>query len=205
MQNDTEIVRKRGRPRQFDEAAALDRVRDVFIEKGFAEASLDDLSAATGLNRPSIYGAFGDKERLYLTALAREGARALAALRAALAAPGPIEERLSESFARAIADYCAPPNHPGCMIVGTAAAAALTHPAIAEAARRLRRETEDALETAFARCVANRELPADPAPAVRARLAVAMLDTLAVRARLGDAPGELGDLAQDSLALICRI
>ena len=43
---------------------------DVFWQDGFAATSLDDLSAATGLNRPSLYGAFGDKRALYLRPIA---------------------------------------------------------------------------------------------------------------------------------------
>ena len=41
------------------------RALDVFWKDGFAATSLDDLSAATGMNRPSLYGAFGDKRELY--------------------------------------------------------------------------------------------------------------------------------------------
>ncbi|MFX9646043.1 TetR/AcrR family transcriptional regulator, partial [Acinetobacter baumannii] len=67
--------RQRGRPREFDPDEVLDKVRAVFEEKGFAGASLDDLAAAAGLNRPSLYAAFGDKEQLYIHALRRYGAR----------------------------------------------------------------------------------------------------------------------------------
>src|SRR5215212_7448862 len=42
------------------------RALDVFWKEGFAATSLDDLSAATGMNRPSLYGAFGDKRELYI-------------------------------------------------------------------------------------------------------------------------------------------
>ncbi|MBW8790940.1 MAG: TetR family transcriptional regulator, partial [Rhizobium leguminosarum] len=50
--------KKRGRPRAFDAQAALGKARDVFWDRGFTAASLDNLSAATNLNRPSLYGAF---------------------------------------------------------------------------------------------------------------------------------------------------
>ncbi|MEQ1712860.1 MAG: TetR family transcriptional regulator [Hyphomicrobium sp.] len=56
--------RARGRPREFDADEVLDRVRAVFMQKGYSAASLDDLAAAAGLNRPSHYAAFGDKEQL---------------------------------------------------------------------------------------------------------------------------------------------
>src|SRR5271166_5705935 len=62
------VPRRRGRPRGFKPETALNQVMDVFWKDGFAATSLDDVSAATGLNRPSLYGAFGDKRTLYLQA-----------------------------------------------------------------------------------------------------------------------------------------
>src|SRR5215468_8620245 len=60
--------KKRGRPRAYDPDVALTRAMDVFWKDGFAGTSLDELSAATGMNRPSLYGAFGDKRELYIKA-----------------------------------------------------------------------------------------------------------------------------------------
>ena len=60
---------KRGRPRNFDENQVLVRARDIFYEKGFEGTSLDDLTRAMGLNRPSLYAAFGNKEQLYVQAM----------------------------------------------------------------------------------------------------------------------------------------
>src|SRR6201991_949093 len=57
--------KRRGRPRAYQPDVALARALDVFWKDGFAATSLDDLSAATGMNRPSLYGAFGDKRELY--------------------------------------------------------------------------------------------------------------------------------------------
>jgi AcrR family transcriptional regulator len=59
----------RGRPRAFDRERALQRATDVFWRKGFEGASLSDLTSAMGINPPSLYAAFGDKETLYLEAL----------------------------------------------------------------------------------------------------------------------------------------
>ena len=63
------MKRSRGRPRQYDEETALRAAADVFWTKGFSATSLDDLSSAMGMNRPSIYRAFGDKEAIYRRAL----------------------------------------------------------------------------------------------------------------------------------------
>ena len=206
MRHDTEIApKRRGRPRQFEPDDVLQKVRTVFTDKGFDGASLDDLAAASGLNRPSLYAAFGDKESLYIRTLEHYGRRGHAHAEAILDRAGPIEERLSAFYAAAIAVYCAVPSSPGCMIVGTAAAAATTHPAIRTAARNLRADLEALLERVFARCVESREMPADPPPATRARLACAILDSLSVRARFGEPAESLTAFAQDSLALVCKI
>lgn len=57
------------RPREFDEDKALDAAMHVFWEKGFEAASLSDLTARMGIQRPSIYATFGDKKGLFEAAL----------------------------------------------------------------------------------------------------------------------------------------
>lgn len=60
-----------GRPRAFDVDEALDAAVEVFWRHGFAGASLSELTAAMGVNKPSVYGAFGDKAQLFQAALRR--------------------------------------------------------------------------------------------------------------------------------------
>ena len=57
------------RPRAFDPDTALQDVMNVFWKKGYEGASLQDIEAATGLNKQSLYRAFGDKRAMYLAAL----------------------------------------------------------------------------------------------------------------------------------------
>jgi TetR/AcrR family transcriptional regulator, copper-responsive repressor len=197
-------ARPRGRPREFNTDEVLARVRRVFIEKGFAATSLDDLAAAAGLNRPSLYAAFGNKEELYVRALRHYAGRNIAVLRTILSRPGTIEARLGEVYKGAIDLYTAPPTAVGCMIICTATVEAPTHRQIAAAAAELLAEIEAELERAFAGAVAAGELPADPSPTIRARLAGAILDTLAVRARLGAKAADLRDFARSTVPVICR-
>ena len=72
--------KRRGRPRAYEPQVALARAAAQFWKAGYAGTSLDDLVAATGMNRPSLYAAFGDKRDLYLKTLEyyREEGRALA-------------------------------------------------------------------------------------------------------------------------------
>ncbi len=200
MRTGTEITKRpRGRPRAFITEEVLDRVREVFMEKGFAAASLDELAAASGLNRPSLYAAFGDKEQLYITTLRFYGARSLAGLDAILNGPGTIEQRLVRVYKAAIDLYTAPPHRPGCMIVGTAAVEAPTHPTIAAAASELLAAIEKSLEQAFAAS----DLAGTPSPANRARMAGAIMYAIAIHARLGTKASELKAFAASMVPAIC--
>lgn len=192
--------RPRGRPRSFDTEEVLERVRGVFLAKGFAGASLDELAAAAGLNRPSLYAAFGDKEQLYIHTLRFYGRRSVETLNAVLGGPGTIEQRLARVYMGAIDLYTAPPNRPGCMIVGTAAVEAPTHPRIAEVAAELLADIEKSIETAFAAG----DLPREPTPAARARMAGAILYGIAIRARIGVKAAELRAFANSMVPVICR-
>ena len=77
----------RGRPRAFDAEAALDRALQVFWRQGYEGTSLSDLTKATGLNRPSLYAAFGNKEALFRKALDRYAEQAGRFLRDAVNEP----------------------------------------------------------------------------------------------------------------------
>ncbi len=204
MRTSTKIVnRPRGRPRSFDEGEVLERVRAVFMEKGFSAASLDDLAGAAGLNRPSLYAAFGDKEQLYIAALKQYGAMSVAAIEAIMAREGTIERRVEQCFRAAINLYCTSPRQLGCMIITTATVEAATHPKIAAIAGQLMIDIEAAFERAFARAVEEKELAAKPSPATRARLASAVLDTLAVRARIGASAASLKVYVTTIVPAIC--
>lgn len=203
MRNDTDYGgRPRGRPRSFNEEEVLDRLKEVFHDKGFSAASLDDLAAASGLNRPSLYAAFGNKEKLYIHVIRRMSAQSVAGIDQALNRPGPVRDHLARLYRHMIKVYTAPPAR-GCMIVGTATAEAPRHPAIAAAAAVFIRNNEQALERHLAAAVERGELAAVPLPAVRARLATALFDTLAVRARLGSPAEELQTFADLTVPLIC--
>jgi TetR/AcrR family transcriptional regulator, copper-responsive repressor len=204
MRSSTEIEKRpRGRPRSFTTSEVLDRVRAVFMEKGFAAASLDELAEAAGLNRPSLYAAFGDKEQLYIHALRFYGDKSIAGLNAILGGKGSIEKRLGQVYNAAIGLYTAPPQA-GCLIVGTAAVEAPTRPKVAAVAAELLAATEKCFERAFTKAVADGELDREPSPAARARIAGAVLDTLAIRARIGAKPSELRTFAASMVPAICR-
>lgn len=203
MRNSTEIqkeARPRGRPRGFITSEVLERVQGVFIAKGFAGASLDELSAAAGLNRPSLYAAFGDKEQLYISALRHIGQKGVEAMDAVLGRSEPIEQRLDRLYKGAIDIYTKPPNRPGCIIVGTATVESPTHPAIGAVANELLANFEKSFERGFI----NSDLKADPSPAERAAMAGAIMHSIAIRARLGTKAADLRTFAASMVPVICR-
>lgn len=65
------LEKPRGRPRSFDRDKALERAMQVFWRQGYEATSVSDLTRAMGINPPSLYAAFGDKEHLYLESLER--------------------------------------------------------------------------------------------------------------------------------------
>jgi TetR/AcrR family transcriptional repressor of nem operon len=142
------------RPREFDADDALERATRLFWTKGFEQTSLDDLCAATGLGRSSLYAAFGDKRALYLQALARYEERSVA--RIAKAFEGRTPRRGLEAFLAAlIDDIVAGPGRSGCFIGNCAAELARLD---RTAAARVR-ESLERIEAAFKEVLAKELAP----------------------------------------------
>src|SRR5918998_3517283 len=95
----------RGRPREYDPEEALNRATEAFWRGGFAATSLDDLSAATGMNRPSLYGAFGDKRALFIKSYRRYRDDARVAMGDIFRDELPIRQRLGRIYAVALDIY----------------------------------------------------------------------------------------------------
>jgi AcrR family transcriptional regulator len=110
-------VQNRGRPRSFDCGEVLDQAMAVFWKQGFAGTSYSDLTAATGLNKPSLYAAFGDKAQLFAKVLNRynagPNARALEAFAASPSFLSGVGDLLN-SFADF---YSAPGAAAGCLVL----------------------------------------------------------------------------------------
>ena len=112
-------AKKRGRPRAFEPDVALSRALETFRDGGFAATSLDDLSAAMGINRPSLYGAFGDKRDLFLKAYERYRADVSAQFAKAFDPALSLRQSLDTIFSTALdLYYLAGENGPrGCFTV----------------------------------------------------------------------------------------
>jgi AcrR family transcriptional regulator len=196
--------KRRGRPPAYDADTALQAALDAFWDGGYAATSLDDLSAATGMNRPSLYGAFGDKRELYLKAVERYREAGRAGLARALAPDRPLRDGLREVYSRAIALYLSGKSGPrGCFVIGTAATEAVGSPEVRALLAATLRDFDKAFEERMVLARERGELPADADPAALARVASAILHTLAVRARAGEKRAALEATAAAGLDLVC--
>lgn len=196
--------RKRGRPRAYEPDVALARAMEVFWRDGFAATSLDTISAATGMNRPSLYAAFGDKRDIYVKAYERYRERARERMAAIFASDQPVSKLLRQVYAIAIDMYVSGEDGPrGCFTVMTATSEAASDPQIRALAVTGMVEMDRAFARLFKAAQARGELPASADPAMLAQLATATIHTLAVRARVHVPRAELDAIADASADLIC--
>jgi AcrR family transcriptional regulator len=201
-ERDKPAARPRGRPRSFNTEATLAQATLTFWQRGYAATSLDDLSAATGLNRPSLYGAFGDKHTLYLQALKLYTEQSNAAIAQALAGRS-LRDGLLRVYELALQLYCpADATARGCLLIGTAATEAPRDETIRQMLGDSLRGFTAAFEARLRRAVDEGELPAGTDAAMRAQLASAVLHSMALRARAGDAREELETLAAAGVEMV---
>jgi AcrR family transcriptional regulator len=189
---------KNGRPREFDIELALDRAMELFWRRGYEGTSLSDLTEALGITRPSLYAAFGNKERLFRTVLKRYEANVGTYRPKALKAPTAhaVARELLEGAANLFGDKSKPA---GCLGVQGALACG-------EEADPIRRELianrtagELAIRKRLKRAKAEGDLPADSDPASLARYLSAVVYGMAVLAAGGASRKDLLQVAEMTL------
>jgi AcrR family transcriptional regulator len=188
-----------GRPRAFDSDEALDRALQVFWRKGYLGASLSDLTEAMGINRPSLYAAFGNKESLFRKALERYSAGPSRYLDEALLQP--TARAVAERMLRGVVDMLTNPESPGtcCWVHG-----ALSHggdDSFREEFAAQRSAAEAALRKRFKRAVTEGDLPANADAGALARFVQTVSFGLSVEASTGASRKEL--LGVVAIALQC--
>jgi AcrR family transcriptional regulator len=183
-------ARALGRPRSFETGKALDAAMKVFWCKGYEGASLSDLTRAMGINRPSLYAAFGDKEALFRKALDRYDSGPAAYVREALNQPTAraAVERLMEGAAEL---GTASSNPRGCLFVQAALACGDGAKAVRNDLILRRDAGEKAVRLRLKRAQAEGDLTRDANPADLARYVVTVIQGIAVQAASGAARPEL--------------
>ncbi len=197
MRSSTEISRRpRGRPCGFDRDEALRAAAQRFRTRGFAGTSLDELAEATGVARPSLYAAFGDKRGMYLAALARTHdwvAESFAGLHRARL---PLRTLIERVFAFTIDTYLGGELGPsGCIAINTATAAAVTDPDIRAALHRIIALQDREFESLLAQA-------GSAAPQAHAHLLSCVIHSLSVRARAGEPREALEAIAAECVTMI---
>jgi len=187
-----------GRPRAFDYDDALDSAMRVFWSKGFEGTSMPDLTEAMGMNRPSIYAAFGNKEELFCKAMERYAESASTQINALLDAPT-IRESI-ERFLLGSADMFSSRRNPrGCMAVKSAMVNGDEAPLVHKEAQKGREIAMKALRARLDKAAAEGELSADKNTADLARFFTTVLQGMSVQSVGGVSCNDLKSMAQCAL------
>jgi TetR/AcrR family transcriptional repressor of nem operon len=191
------------RPREFDADTVLESATRVFWTKGFENTSLDDLCEATGLNRSSLYAAFGAKRDLYLSALARYEDGSVARIAAALR-DGPIQEGMKRFLDALIDSIVDGPGRRGCFIGNCAAEMARLDRGAAARVRRSIDRIESTFRTGLEQARARAELPDDADTGALARFLTAGIQGLRLVGKVNPDRRALEDVAAVMLRCLGR-
>jgi len=199
-------LKRRGRPKAYEHDAVLEQALEVFWQKGFAATSLDDLVEATGVNRPSLYAGFGDKEALYIKAMEFYQNRLRAQLDGILTCTGrgdTVRAIINRYFDILIRAYTGEADHPlGCAFMCTALTDAPQHESILDMLQRTIENFDRRFEDFFAGAQTWRCLPAEADPKVLTQMISGLTQNLLVRARAGAGRGELTRIAHKTTAFL---
>ena len=176
-------ARARGRPRSFDETDALKKATQAFWSKSYDAVTIDDLVAAMGVGRQSLYSVFGDKRTLFLRVLRAyaeaKGARAAKAL----FSPPALRDALASFLRHAVEAATEEGSAPGCLMVCVA-------PLVDDA--EVRQFLKDAaaggvalVERRFCDGISTGEIPSDFPVTARARQVIDLARGLTMHAQLG--------------------
>jgi AcrR family transcriptional regulator len=193
-------MKRMARPREFDEDDVLERALATFWEHGYEGTSIDELVAATGLGRASLYGAFGDKEQIFARALERYCARAGDSL--GIGRDEPSARAALERMLRAMVTNSSPKSGPkGCFLLSTAVggdAPAAARDAYADYTARLER----ALTSLVRRGQESGEFTRAGDAHALARMLTVLLQGIAASARAGRSKAQLEAAIETALALV---
>lgn len=177
-------TKERGRPRAFDADRAMDAAAEVFWRHGYEGASLADLTSAMGINRPSLYGAFGSKEQLFHRVIERYAEIDMEYARRAL------EQPTGSEVARALlvdnADAVTRPDRPaGCLSIQGSIASAADNAQVTEFLGQARLASEQRLAERLQRAVDEGDFRPGTDAATLARYLMAVTEGHAVHATAG--------------------
>ncbi len=178
-----------GRHREFDTDKALEAALSVFWQKGYEGTSFEDLTRVTGVARPGLYSAFGNKEALFRKALDRYDATYMAFMGEALEKPTSYEV-VQRILLGCVAVQTIDPVHPGCLGTNGALACSIEGESIRQELVRRRGATEAALRRRLEKALGEGDLPQSADCAMLAAFVMTVTQGMAVQAKAG-APRQL--------------
>jgi len=188
---------KRGRPRKFDENKVIDTAMQVFWREGYAAARLDDICQQTGLSKPSLYAAFGDKDQLYKKALAYYAMKFRYRVMNALESAENPQQAIINYFSEVASILTNKSLPSGCLRVNTTAECTSLKPELSDLARKQRENTRFAITSIIS------QANTDPVTAADiAELAVTLSDGLAAASKAGVATKQIKKTASHAAAAI---
>jgi len=198
MKDISATARKTGRPRTFDADSALDKAMKVFWEKGYEGSSLPALTEAMGMNRPSMYAVFGNKENLFRMALDRYAQTHDPLFHAALQQA--TARAVVEHLLRGNADAQTETDNPhGCLVINGALACSDDALPIRDTLIERRAASEVLLRDRFERAKADGDLPADSCSSQMARYVMTVSNGMAVQAAAGASRQQLQEVVDQVL------
>jgi TetR/AcrR family transcriptional regulator, transcriptional repressor for nem operon len=185
------------RPREFDEDRAVDAAMRAFWRSGYEATSTQDLCAATGLGRSSIYNTFRSKRALFAQALGRYMTARTDAAVELLEGPAPIREKLRELLWQSVTP---PPDDPlGCLVVNSLVELAPRDEEFADLLAKDQSRRHEALRAALATAQRNGELPPEANPTDLAHFVMATISGMRVLSRSGTPEETLTAIATTTL------
>ena len=188
----------KGRPRSFNADKALDKALRVFWEKGYEGASLTELTKAMGINRPSMYAAFGDKEQLFRKALDRYLQGPAAYAYEALKEPS-ARKAIEKLLLGAVEGLSNPKNPKGCLLVQGALACGDESKSIRDELILRRAAAEAEIAKRLKRAKTEGELPEGVNPNDLARFYVTVMRGLGIQAATGATRAELTRVVETAM------
>ena len=190
-----------GRPREFDEDAALEAAMRVFWKKSYEGATMADLTEAMGINRSSMYAAFGDKESIFHRVMERYLGEPMDYIRQALAQPSLRE--VVAGLIQGTAEFLSMPGNPrGCLLIQGALACGTDAEPVKQAMIDWRKSGEAAVKKRLQQAQSQGELPREIQPADFARYIASVMAGLGVQAANGATRAELRRVAEIALRCI---
>lgn len=186
-----------GRPRAFCTEKALDSALTVFWKKGYEGTSLPDLTEAMGINRPSMYAAFGNKESLFMKALERYKEKS-ACVAQMLDTPR-LYDGVQALLRKTVEKITDPDSPHGCLSINAALACSEETDRIKQALEQHRHNTQNLIRERCERARNEGDLPANTQPEALARYITTVMQGLSVQATGGASREALLDVVDLSM------